>query len=129
MLSLQKNSHLIQLLIYAHCLNAPTGTECVLINCRTGECCRYVLTKSITAIDVLKVQSELQRIFDIEFCRSTLEKFIGHHTSIVLDSADARTDLLFDVSDTRARRCKIETLSLTGRSVVFPVCNRRMLSQ
>jgi hypothetical protein len=37
---------------------------CVLINCRTGECCRYVLTKSITekAIDVLKVQSELQRI-------------------------------------------------------------------
>jgi hypothetical protein len=67
--SAYKNSHLIQLLIYAHCLNAPTGTECVLINCRTGECCRYVLTKSITekAIDVLKVQSELQRISDIEF--------------------------------------------------------------
>jgi hypothetical protein len=86
-ISAYKNSHIISTAPYAHCPERSYGCQCVLINCRTGECCRYVLTKSITEksnVDVARVQSELQRISGHRILALQLEKFIGHHSSIVL---------------------------------------------
>jgi hypothetical protein len=66
-----KDTHIIQLMLYAYCLKTVDDTECILINCKTGECCRYLFTRVLVerAVEHLKVRSEMVRVSDEDFLK------------------------------------------------------------